>query len=58
LRDALGLGEGSQGFTLGAQVAAAFVGGVRLHHFYVDSKIWRVSKSAALAKNLAVQPAS
>lgn len=42
------------GATLGLQVVAAFVSGVRLHHFYVDSKIWRVSKSAALAKNLDV----
>jgi hypothetical protein len=40
---------------LGVKMAAAFIGGVRLHHFYVDSKIWRVSKSAALAKNLNVQ---
>ena len=42
------------GVELGLQVAAAVVSGVRLHHFYVDSKIWRVSKSAALAKNLNV----
>lgn len=40
---------------LGIKVAAAFIGGVRLHHFYVDSKIWRVGKSAALAKNLNVE---
>jgi hypothetical protein len=40
--------------TLGARLAAAVIGGVRLHHFFVDSKIWRVSKSAALAKNLNV----
>lgn len=39
---------------LGGQVVAAFISGVRLHHFYVDSKIWKVSKSAALAKNLSV----
>jgi len=39
---------------LGARLAAAFIGGTRLHHFYVDSKIWRVSKNAALAKNLNV----
>src|SRR6185503_5980308 len=25
---------------LGIKVAAAFIGGVRVHHFYVDSKIW------------------
>jgi len=37
---------------LGFELAAAFVGGVRLHHFYVDSKIWRVSQSRQLAKNL------
>jgi hypothetical protein len=42
----------TEGMTLGLQVAAAFVAGVRLHHFYVDSKIWRVSKSPALAQNL------
>jgi hypothetical protein len=41
-------------FDLGIKVAAAVVSGVRLHHFYVDSKIWKVSKSAALAKNLNV----
>ncbi|HEY6880317.1 MAG TPA: hypothetical protein VI299_19975 [Polyangiales bacterium] len=40
------------GMALGLKVMAAFISGVRLHHFYVDSKIWRVSKSAALAKNL------
>jgi len=40
--------------TLGVRVVAAFAGGTRLHHFFVDSKIWRVSKSAALAKNLNV----
>jgi hypothetical protein len=42
------------GVDLGFKMATAFVSGVRLHHFYVDSKIWRVSKSAALAKNLNV----
>lgn len=42
------------GFDLGLKIAAALVSGVRLHHFYVDSKIWRVSKSADLAKNLSV----
>jgi hypothetical protein len=41
-------------YDLGIKVAVAVVSGVRLHHFYVDSKIWRVSKSAALAKNLNV----
>ena len=40
------------GFDLGVKVGLAFISGVRLHHFYVDSKIWKVSKSAALAKNL------
>jgi hypothetical protein len=40
--------------SLGARLAGAFIGGTRLHHFYVDSKIWRVSKNAALAKNLNV----
>ncbi len=40
--------------TLGARLVAAFAGGTRLHHFFVDSKIWRVSKNAALAKNLNV----
>ena len=42
------------GRDLGIKLAAAFISGVRLHHFYVDSKIWRVSKSKALAKNLSV----
>lgn len=37
---------------LALKVLTAFISGVRLHHFYVDSKIWRVSKSPALAKNL------
>jgi hypothetical protein len=46
--------DSQHGLDLGTKMAAAFVGGVRLHHFYVDSKIWRVSKSAALAKNLSV----
>jgi hypothetical protein len=55
---AFSLGGSADSMSLGVKVAAAFVGAVRLHHFYVDSKIWRVSKSAALAKNLAVQPAS
>lgn len=36
------------------KAVAAFIGGVRLHHFYVDSKIWRVSRNSALAKNLSV----
>jgi hypothetical protein len=36
------------------KVVAAFISGVRLHHFYVDSKIWRVSHSKTLAKNLSV----
>jgi hypothetical protein len=39
---------------LAGRMTAALAGGLRLHHFYVDSKIWRVSKSAALAKNLSV----
>ncbi|HXU83298.1 MAG TPA: hypothetical protein VN914_18020 [Polyangia bacterium] len=43
------------GFDIGIKVALAFIAGVRLHHFYVDSKIWKVSKSAALAKNLNVE---
>jgi hypothetical protein len=34
-----------QGLDLGIKVAAAFVAGLRLHHFYVDSKIWRVGKN-------------
>jgi hypothetical protein len=43
------------GQDLGYKVMTAMISGVRLHHFYVDSKIWRVSKSAALAKNLNVE---
>ncbi len=42
------------GIDLGFKICASVIGGVRLHHFYVDSKIWRVSKNAALAKNLSV----
>jgi hypothetical protein len=45
------------GVELGTKVVGAFVSGVRLHHFYVDSKIWRVSKSKTLAKNLNIAPA-
>lgn len=41
-----------EGLALGIKVAASVVAGVRLHHFFVDSKIWRVGKSPALAKNL------
>ena len=37
------------------KLMAAMISGVRLHHFYVDSKIWKVSKSPALAKNLDVE---
>lgn len=44
----------AKGNWLGVQLVAAVVSGVRLHHFYVDSKIWRVSKSKALAKDLNV----
>ena len=43
------------GVELGMKLGAAFISGVRLHHFYVDSKIWKVSKSAALARNLNVE---
>jgi len=46
--------DAHQDLELAAKVVAAFISGVRLHHFYVDSKIWRVSQSAALAKNLNV----
>jgi hypothetical protein len=53
-RHAFGFLDANGGTSLGVKVVAAFIGGVRLHHFYVDSKIWRVSKSAALAKNLNV----
>lgn len=43
-----------KGNWLGIQLVAAFISGVRLHHFYVDSKIWKVSKNQGLAKNLNV----
>jgi hypothetical protein len=43
---------------LGVKLLAAVLSGVRLHHFYVDSKIWKVGKSAALAKNLNVTAAA
>lgn len=46
--------DASVGREVGVAVGAAFLAGLRVHHFYVDSKIWRVSKSKALAKNLAV----
>lgn len=46
--------DGALGFDVGLKMAAAFTSGVRLHHFYVDSKIWRVSTSQALARNLNV----
>jgi hypothetical protein len=48
----------ADGMALGLKLMAAFIAGVRLHHFYVDSKIWRVSKSPALSKNLALEPAT
>lgn len=43
-----------KGNWLGIQLVAAMISGVRLHHFYVDSKIWKVSKNKSLAKNLNV----
>ncbi len=46
--------DAEKGSWLGFQLIAAMVSGVRLHHFYVDSKIWKVSKNKALAKNLNV----
>jgi len=46
--------DAEKGSWLGFQLIAAMISGVRLHHFYVDSKIWRVSKSKALAKDLNV----
>lgn len=46
------------GVELGLKILTAFIAGVRLHHFYVDSKIWRVSKSPALAKDLNLASAS
>jgi hypothetical protein len=44
---------GSQ--TLAIAVVGAFMTGIRLHHFYVDSKIWKVSKDKGLAKNLEIK---
>lgn len=46
--------DATEGRALAVQLLAAFIAGFRLHHFYVDSKIWRVSKSDTLAKNLSV----
>lgn len=46
--------DAEKGSWLGFQIIAAMVSGVRLHHFYVDSKIWKVSKNKALAKDLNV----
>lgn len=48
--------DANQGMDLGLKVCASIVGGVRIHHFYVDSKIWKVGKSPELAKNLDVAP--
>lgn len=45
------------GHALGVQLLTAFVSGVRLHHFYVDSKIWRVSKNPALVNDLNLKSA-
>ena len=42
------------GVTLGTKICAALISGVRMHHFYVDSKIWRVSRQANVARNLGV----
>jgi hypothetical protein len=46
--------DDEKGSWLGIQLVAALISGVRLHHFYVDSKIWKVSKNKTLAKNLNV----
>jgi hypothetical protein len=47
----------TDGRALGLKIVGAFIAGVRLHHFYVDSKIWRVSKSPALSKDLDLETA-
>ena len=40
---------------LGEQMFAAFIVGFAMQHYYLDSKIWRVSKDKSVAKNLNVQ---
>jgi hypothetical protein len=42
------------GLELGVQMGAAAIFGVRVHHFFVDSQIWRVGKSPELRRNLSV----
>src|SRR6185295_1681040 len=42
-RSAFSWVDKSTAIDIGAKVATAFFGGVRLHHFYVDGKIWKVS---------------
>lgn len=37
---------------VGAEVVALFLTGWSLHHYYLDSKIWRVSKDQKVAKSL------
>ncbi len=37
---------------VGAEVVALFLTGWSLHHYYLDSKIWRVSKDQKIAKSL------
>lgn len=42
---------------LGERVFAAFIAGFAMQHYYLDSKIWRVSKDKDVAKNLNVENA-
>ena len=40
---------------VGAEVFSLFLMGWALQHYYLDGKIWRVSRDASVAKNLKVQ---
>jgi hypothetical protein len=37
---------------VGAEVVALFLTGWSMHHYYLDSKIWRVSRDPYVAKSL------
>ena len=46
-----GLVKGAAGYTA-VELTAAFWWGVAMHHYYLDQKIWRVSKDSALQRTL------
>lgn len=47
----VGLVKGAAGYTA-LELTAAFWWGVAMHHYYLDQKIWRVSKDSALQRTL------